>query len=208
MNLVAGAIALTVVGAGSVAKAVPAPGQVSIAQAKVIGSGCPAGLTATINTGNALVIWFSDNFTATAGTANGNKAADRKSCQISLLLNTPAGYQFALNTFHVFGDSYLGPGAKAQQLTKTWFQGTASTAYYATFVNGGPWAIDDSFVTPVYSACIGDQNANQRWLNITTAVQVTDPNPTASTSFISEELAFVAAGSPQWTFDLDFQPCY
>jgi hypothetical protein len=198
MSLLTGGIALAVMAFGSVAKADPAPGTVHVLDAKIVGNGCPRGLTAKIDLGNALVLAFNDNFTAAVGRDAGGKVLDRKACTIQLLLDVPAGYTYSLASFHTLGTAALAPGARGQHQTKYWFQGTSSTAYYASFIGSGDWWIDDSFSTPVYSAC-----GEQRYLNITTSLTALagTSNPATTTSSITEDFAFAT------TYDLDFQPC-
>jgi hypothetical protein len=197
LGLVAIGVGFMVMTAGSVAQA-----QVSIRDFKTIGSGCPKGLTATINTGDALIIGFNDNFVVSIGQGNNNKALDRKACTISLLLDTPVGYAYTLTAFHTLGTAAVAPRSMGRHQTKYWFQGTPMTAYSTTLVGSGDWWIDDSFDNPVYSSChLAD--GDQKYLDITTSLSLSAEagwDPT-TTSTITEDFAFGTV------YDLGFAPC-
>jgi hypothetical protein len=200
-NWVGVGIVMTALTGSAIAMADPACGPVTIVKASYVGSGCPVGDPIVyIVGGSDLYFAFSDKFTAAVGGNTGHNI-DRKSCTISLLLDTPAGFKYRLTTFQSNGDVQLAAGATAQHATTYWFQGTSPTAYSAqsfSSADDGDWSVDDSFSpSDVYSLC-----GHKRYLNITTSVaaSVGSSDP-AVASEISVDRAHAS------TYHLDFVPC-
>jgi hypothetical protein len=124
----------------------------------VNGSGCPAGSTtvtaAPDNT--SFTVGYAD-YVASAGA--GAKPTDfRKNCQLSLRINVPQGFTYAVARADYRGHARLARGVTARQNAYYYFMGTAPTAETSEEFAGpfaGGWATTDrtDVATLVYAPC-------------------------------------------------------
>jgi hypothetical protein len=103
-----------------------APADFSIDSLTVNGSGCKLGSSASLISDDrrAFTLLF-DSFYAEAGPGLSFRDA-RKNCQITVDLDYPDGWTFALATFDYRGFSFLEEGVTAQQTAYYYFQGESN----------------------------------------------------------------------------------
>jgi len=121
----------------NLAQADELPPYVRIRNVSYAGSGCPAG-TVYGNLGSlyrGLKIEF-DGFVAEAGSGV-PLSASRKNCQISISLDVPAGWSFAVASVEYKGYVSLSSSSlSAEQKSSYYFAGSAATASLSTSVRG------------------------------------------------------------------------
>lgn len=148
------------------------PGRITVDVITVNGSGCPAG-TARVavepdNTGFRIAY---DSFVARdGGTVNATEF--RKNCQLSLVVNVPQGFTFAIAELDQRGRAQLENGATALQRTNYYFQGSADNNPVEHSFRGplrGAWrTVDATAVAALVWAPCGER----RGLNVNTELRV------------------------------------
>ncbi|MEU9104190.1 DUF4360 domain-containing protein [Streptomyces xanthophaeus] len=128
--------------AGAAAPA-PAPsGQITVDVATVNGSGCRPGsaAVAVAPDNTAFTVTYSEYIAQAGGSAT---AVDgRKNCLLSLVVNVPQGYTYAVSKVDYRGFGSLQPGAVGTQKASYYFQGMSQTAYRTHRFQG---ALDDNW---------------------------------------------------------------
>lgn len=131
----------------------------------VNGSGCPAGsATVTASSDNTSFAVEYDDYVASVG--GGAKPTDfRKNCQISLRINIPQGFTYAVARADYRGHAHLARGVTAQQNAYYYFMGTAPTTETNEEFTGpfnGVWSTTDraDVATLVYAPCGAQVNLN------------------------------------------------
>src|SRR3712207_3571069 len=167
--IVTGAAALSLLGTPavdiSVPNTTPPPGQITVNVVTINGSGCKKGTAevAVAPDNTAFTVTYSD-YLAQVGVDAG--ATDwRKNCQISVLVNVPQGFTYAIARADYRGFASLAKGASAQQQAKYYFQGTPETTE-SVFKLNGPFSDDwqSSDVVPV-TALVYKPCGAERYLN-------------------------------------------
>jgi hypothetical protein len=149
----------------------PPPGA-SIEVASVNGSGCPAGTTFILTSpGNTA---FSVNFLEyDAVTGPGASPTEfRRNCQISLRVNYPAGYTYALGTAQYRGWLELANGARGVHRSTYYIQGMSASTQISHTTAGpvsGAWSTNDTVdpTAQIWAPC-----GERRNLNINTELRV------------------------------------
>ncbi|TDD23031.1 DUF4360 domain-containing protein [Actinomadura sp. KC06] len=170
------------------ADAPPVPSKVTIGVETINGSGCPAGTTkVTPSHGNTAFTVTYDKYVAWAG--GGAPSTDfRKNCQLSVQVDAPEGYTYAVVGIESRGYAHLEAGATAVRRTNYYFQGN-SESQTVTHTLKGPfdddWRFADKTDTQgrIFKPCGKDRN-----LNINTELRV-DAGDSAKSSFIAMESA-------------------
>jgi hypothetical protein len=131
----------------------------------VNGSGCPAG-SATVTPAadnTSFTVGYSD-YVAAAGP--GAKPTDfRKNCQLSLRINVPHGFTYAIARADYRGHARLASGVTARQGAHYYFMGTAPTTEVMETFTGpfdGGWSTSDSaqVAALVWAPCGATVNLN------------------------------------------------
>jgi Domain of unknown function (DUF4360) len=156
MKLIKALLILTTVVAGSVAPAF-AGQQVEIMGASYGGNGCPPNSVGVIVSpdGQEFSILF-DKFIA-----QGNDPQNsRKSCNISIPMKVPPGFQISLYNAEYHG--YVAPSTKGTLRTEYFFAGSRGPKFERTFDGEFNYTATDELdtVTKVWSGC--GVNANMR----------------------------------------------
>ncbi|MFG2750527.1 DUF4360 domain-containing protein [Streptomyces xanthophaeus] len=128
--------------AGAAAPA-PAPsGQITVDVATVNGSGCRPGsaAVAVAPDNTAFTVTYSEYIAQAGGAAPPVDA--RKNCLLSLVVNVPQGYTYAVSKVDYRGFGSLQPGAVGTQKASYYFQGMSQTAYRTHKFQG---ALDDNW---------------------------------------------------------------
>ncbi|MFD8949243.1 DUF4360 domain-containing protein [Streptomyces xanthophaeus] len=128
--------------AGAAAPA-PAPtGQITVDVATVNGSGCRPGsaAVAVAPDNTAFTVTYSEYIAQAGGTAP--PIDGRKNCLLSLVVNVPQGYTYAVSKVDYRGFGSLQPGAVGTQKASYYFQGMSQTAYRTHKFQG---ALDDNW---------------------------------------------------------------
>lgn len=165
----------------------PPPGRIVIDVATVNGSGCPAGTAAVaVSPDNtAFTVTYSD-YLAQVGV--GARPTDfRKNCQLSLELNVPQGFTYAIAKADYRGFASLAPGATALQRANYYFQGQSPTAFADQSFSGpltDNWQVTDSteLSALVYAPCGERRNFN---INTELRVNAGKSDPRTTTSFMA-----------------------
>ena len=169
----------------------------------VNGSGCPAG--------SATVTAASDNTSFTVGYTDyvasvgaGAKPTDfRKNCQLSLRINIPQGFTYAIARAEYRGHARLARGVSAQQNAYYYFMGTAPTVETNEEFTGpfsGVWSTTDrtDVATLVYAPCGAQVN-----LNVNTELRV-DAGDTDAASYVSMD---TSRGGVRTVYHLGWKRC-
>jgi len=175
----------------------PPQDKITIGLNTVNGSGCPDGTTAVaMNADNtAFTVTYSDYL---AQTGVGSSATDfRKNCQLSLRINVPQGFTYAIAKADYRGFAMLEKGATAMQRANYYFMGESATSF-SSHTFKGPF-VDDWMTTDqtehadmVYAPC-----GEQRNLNINTELRVYggSSDTTKTTSFITMDSTDTSAST-------------
>lgn len=128
--------------AGAAAPAPAPPGQITVDVATVNGSGCRPGsaAVAVAPDNTAFTVTYSE-YIAQAG-GNVPSVEGRKNCLLSLVVNVPQGYTYAVSKVDYRGFGSLQPGAVGTQKASYYFQGMSQTAYRTHRFQG---ALDDNW---------------------------------------------------------------
>jgi hypothetical protein len=165
------------------------------------GSGCPAGTAAVRPQSDRTGFSVSYSaFTAAAG-AGANATDMRKNCQLSLLVNVPQGFTFAIASADYSGYAHLAKGATGLHRTNYYFQGTADNSY-SDHTFSGPltsrWRTSDVETAPIYAPC-----GTSRVLNVNTELRIDDGSSTDASA-----MAMVASsGDVNSLFHFSWQRC-
>ncbi len=133
----------------------PAPASVSAAPVEITGlnyggSGCPAGsVEIRVNSNGRKLILLFDKFVAVGSDAS----QSRKSCNISIPIQVPAGYQVSLADAEFRG--YVSPRTKATLRSEYFFAGQRGPTFVRNFNGAANYAVRDrpAEVANVWSAC-------------------------------------------------------
>ncbi|WP_327065106.1 DUF4360 domain-containing protein [Kitasatospora sp. NBC_01250] len=177
----------------------------TIGLVSVNGSGCPAGTAAVATSPDdtAFTVTYS-NYLAQAGAGSG-PTDFRKNCQLTVQVNAPQGFTYAVAEADYRGYAYLASGASAQEGANYYFQGQPQTAT-ATHSFTGPmddnWQASDTttIASLVWAPC-----GATRDLNINTQLRVSagssDPSTTSFVTMDSTD------GSLTTIYHLDWEQC-
>ncbi|WP_042432347.1 DUF4360 domain-containing protein [Streptacidiphilus anmyonensis] len=173
---VAAALLATSVVSGTTAHAsgrdVAPPGGFTIGLVNANGSGCPAGTTAaTVSPDQTAFTVTYSNYLAEAG-GNSRPTDFRKNCQLTVQINAPQGFTYAIAEADYRGYAYLAPGASGIETANYYFQGQAQTGSLSHTFNGAlsdDWQATDtaSVASLVWAPC-----GETRDLNINTQLLV------------------------------------
>ena len=194
-------------GAASAAPDIPPPSaKVTVEVVTVNGSGCPAGTAAVAVAGDntAFTVTYSDYL---AQTGVGAALTDfRKNCQLSLRVNVPAGFTYAIAKADYRGFAHLESGATALERANYYFQGDSSTSYISHPFTGplsDDWQTTDvtDAASLVFAPC-----GEQRNLNVNTELRVNagTSDPTKTNSFITMDST---DGSVRTTYQFTWMQC-
>ncbi|MFY1674219.1 DUF4360 domain-containing protein [Plantactinospora sp. WMMB334] len=176
--------------------------RITISVETVNGSGCPAG-TAKVNTAadnTAFTISYSDYFVL-AG-AGAKPTESRKNCQLSLRVQIPQGFTFAVTQVDHQGFAYLQRGADGSQHSHYYFMGTSPTTSVAHEFTGpytGGWQTTDRAAGLVYAPCGQERN-----LNVNTELRVDAGGSESGTSFMAMDQS---RGSVRSVYHLSWREC-
>jgi hypothetical protein len=129
------------------------------------GSGCPAGSAAVAaSPDNTSFSVGYDEYVAAAG-AGARPTDFRKNCQISVRINVPQGFTYAVAQADYRGHARLARGVVGQQNAYYYFMGTAPTAEVHEEFTGpysGAWSTSSraDVATLVYAPCGAQVNLN------------------------------------------------
>jgi hypothetical protein len=158
-----------------------APSYVRINNISYAGSGCPAGTVAeNISADKKAFVLLFDSYIAEIGPGISVREA-RKNCQISIDLNYPRGWSFALMGLEYRGFANLDTGVEAVQRTSHYYAGQGGAANFSSTFRGPmsyDFQINDNLAATalLWSPC----NA-QRALNINTQIRLDNSrNPRGS----------------------------
>ena len=148
------------------------PSGVYIKDVKYNGTGCPRYSVeqSLAPDSKAFTLTFSD-YIAEAGPGISLRDG-RKNCQITVDLDFPAGWQYALMSFDYRGFAYLDKGVQAEQGVSYYFQGQGYTGRSKSKLNGvfdDDWQFSDRIGLNAYvwSPC-----GEKRALNINSYIKV------------------------------------
>jgi hypothetical protein len=153
--------------AGEPTGAPPADAQIDVEI--VNGSGCPAGTADVSMNGDntAFTVTYSE-YLAVAGDS-APPTEFRKNCQLTLQVNIPSGYSYAIQSVDYSGFAYLTEGAEGLMQAAYYFQGSSDTAYSPHEFQGpynDTWSVSDSREL-AWSGC-----GAHRLVNINTELRV------------------------------------
>jgi hypothetical protein len=188
--------------ATTLADVVPS-GDITVQVLSANGSGCPAG-TASVRPA-ADHTGFTVSYTAfTAEAGPGTDPTDiRKNCQLSLLINVPQGFTFAIARADYIGTADLAKGAIGTHKTNYYLQGSSvnnNVTHTFTGPMDGLWAVTDAVVAPVYAPC----NTSEV-LNVNTQIRVSAAGATPGT--VSTMSMNYSSGSVNSFFHFSWQQC-
>jgi hypothetical protein len=150
----------------------PPPGQITIDKLKANGSGCrPQTIATAISPDKqAFTITYSE-YLASVGPGIKSKEA-HKDCGITIRLNVPAGYTYAIAHADYRGFAVLQPGVTGSHSAAYSFQASGHTPTVTTWSRTGPWDNDlqlsDTPAAPLYGPC-----GKERKLDINTNLDLT-----------------------------------
>ena len=149
-----------------------APSYVRINSISYAGSGCPAGTVAeNISPDRQAFVLYFDSYLAEVGPGISLREA-RKNCQISIDMDYPQYWSFALKGLEYRGFADLDVGVEAVQTTSHYYAGQGSTATLRTTLSG-PMSYDFQLVDNLGSAALLWSPCNaQRALNINTQIRL------------------------------------
>jgi hypothetical protein len=172
----------------------------------VNGSGCPAG-SATVTPAadnTSFTVAYSD-YVASAG--HGARPTDfRKNCQLSLRINVPQGFTYAIARADYRGHARLAAGVTARQNAFYYFMGTAPTAEVSETFAGpfnGVWSTTDSaqVAALVWAPCGATVNLN---VNTDLRVDASGSDDNWAGSYISMD---TTRGAVRTIYHLDWRRC-
>lgn len=181
--------------------AIPAE-RITVSVETVNGSGCPAG-TARVSAAadnTAFTVTYSDYYVL-AG-AGAKPTESRKNCQLSLRVQIPQGFTFAVSQVELQGFAYLQPGATGSQHSHYYFMGTSQTTSVSHEFTGpysDHWRTSDRAAALVYAPC--DQVRN---LNVNTELRVDDGGSGRGTSLMVMDST---RGSVRSVYHLSWREC-
>lgn len=164
----------------------------TLGEAAYGGTGCPQG-TARVVVGadrTTLSLLF-DQYEAAAGGVTG-RGFDRKSCNLAIPLNVPAGYSVSIFAIDYRGFNHLPAGGRSVFTVEYFFAGGAGPRFERTFA--GPLSqsffLSDTIAAATWSACGADVI-----LRTNSSVRVTTPSgqqavATVDTADISAAIVF------------------
>lgn len=174
-----------------------APSRVSIEVASVNGSGCPNGQAGVLlSEDRESFLLTTPAYFAVAG----SEAAPtdfRKNCQISLQVNKPARWTYAVGSVESTGFAYLRRNATGVSRIGLYFQGESETTDLSNTFEGPSsevWETTDRVDQLNFAPCDAERN-----LNISTEVRVT-PNATGSATNLMVR-------DPETQFELVWRRC-
>lgn len=176
--------------------------KITVAVETVNGSGCPAG-SASVSTSadnTSFRVTYRDYVAKDGAGAQPTEA--RRNCQVSVLINIPAGFTFAIGRADYRGDLQLARGATAQQNAYYYFMGSSPTAQVGNTFTGpldSGWATSTVAPALVFAPC-GDR-VN---LNINTDLRVNAGAAEKSKNYISMD---ASKGSINTIFHLAWKRC-
>jgi hypothetical protein len=185
---------------------VPNPSGAYFARITANGTGCPSGTwdAGISDDGHAFTVTFS----AYEAIVEPGKAFSIKDCTLSIDLNTPSGFSFAVNEFHYQGYATLdSAGMSAKQSAKYYFRGNPVPG--TEFVSDMQGPFDDSYLINnevptanlVWSPCGATRTLNAQ----TRLVLKNNASKTGSgylnASSVDGEVA------AQWVFGLSWHKC-
>ncbi|TDB75343.1 DUF4360 domain-containing protein [Actinomadura sp. KC216] len=166
------------------ANTLAAPDKITIDVKTVNGSGCPAGTAAVAPSSDAtaFTVTYSD-YMAQAG-GDSNPTDMRKNCQISMQINIPQGFTYAIASADYRGFAHLAKGASGMERANYYFQGMSQTTPKSHNINGpysNNWQFTDrtDVAELVWKPC-----GEQRNLNVNTELRV-NKGSSKETSFMS-----------------------
>jgi hypothetical protein len=162
------------------------PGGFTVGLVSANGSGCPAGTTATTISPDqtAFTVTYSDYLAQAGGGVS--PVLSRSNCQLTVQVNAPQGFTYAIAEADYRGYADLAPGASGTEQANYYFQGDSRTGAVRHTLPGGfsdDWQATDS--TPV-SALVWAPCGAIRDLNINTQL-IVSPGTAApgQTSFMT-----------------------
>ena len=178
--------------------------QVTFGNINYGGSGCPQMSVSKMMSpdGKAFTLLF-DQFVADVG-PTASILDGRKACQITVPLNFPAGWTFAISSFDYRGFVQLDPGVTAMQTATYYFMGESRQGQ-ARSVLQGPTSQDYHFHDDVAtSAMVWEPCGKQLPLNIKADVRLMAYNRYASGMITLDSLD----GKIAMTYGLTWRRCY
>jgi hypothetical protein len=164
----------------------PPSDDITIAVVAINGSGCPAG-TATVavaSDNTAFTVTYQD-FLARIGP--GAAPTDlRKNCQLSIRVNVPQGFTYAVAQARYEGNANLAAGSTGLERASVYFQGRSHTTFFDHTLEGpfnGDWQTVDTanVATLVYAPCGAQVNLN---VNTELRVNAGTSNPATTPSYL------------------------
>ncbi|WP_329560268.1 DUF4360 domain-containing protein [Streptomyces uncialis] len=171
-SAVAALLAAVVPAQSAGASSAAPPDKVTVDVVTVNGSGCRAGTAAVATSpdNTAFTVTYSD-YLATAGGAS-SPTAFRKNCQLSLLVNVPHGFTYAITSADYRGFASLQPGVTAVEKASYYFQGSSSTNS-RTHTFTGPMSEDwQATDTTDWAQLVWAPCGAQRSVNVNTELRV------------------------------------
>jgi hypothetical protein len=198
-------LAATTLGTSAQADAGIAPpsDNITIDLVTVNGSGCPLGsawaLTTPDKTGFKV---FYSKYLAEAGPGI-EATAERKNCQINLLVHVPQGYSYAIAKAEYIGYANLSAGVTGIQDANYYFMGDSASTMVTHKINGplnGIWKSTEIASALVYSPCGAERN-----LNINSSLRVDAGNVKLNSPNM---IAMFASSGDVWTlFNFSWRTC-
>lgn len=112
------------------------PSYVRLRSLSYAGSGCPAGSVASkVSADRATFTLLFDSFVAEIG-RNVPLSQSRKTCMLSVDLDFPIGWSYAVDTVEMQGYADLNPGVRADISAAYYFQGSVATARLGSSLYG------------------------------------------------------------------------
>ena len=174
------------------------PGEIRIQT--INGSGCPAGSAEVrMNSGNTSFDVSYSDFVALSGGQAG-PTDFRKNCQLSLQLDAPSGYRYAIRSVEYRGFAHLDDDARGLMQAGYYFQGSSDTEYRSKEFNGpytDTWVVDHEGGL-VWSKCGDRPNLN---INSELRVYAGDDGSTSLMAMDSTR------GSAKTTYHLAWEKC-
>ncbi len=180
--------------------ATPPMDKVGVEIAAVNGSGCPAGTAAVVSSDSTSFKVIYSDFLVQAG-PNAVLTESRKNCQISLRVQVPDGFTFAIAKVEYRGFAHLASGVTGQAIGNYYIQGESETTSLSHPLSGpmsSTWKATDTRALG-YAPCDPQRN-----LNINTELRISSPADSKSTSFISMSST---DGSIDTVYHIDWLQC-
>ncbi|MBT8225409.1 MAG: DUF4360 domain-containing protein [Dactylosporangium sp.] len=184
----------------------PPSEKITIEVMTVNGSGCPAGTAAVAMSedNTAFTVTYSD-YLAMVGV--GASPIDfRKNCQLSLRINVPSGFTYAVAQADYRGFAYLEAGATGLERASYYFQGSSLTTASSHWFPGplvDNWQATDTadVAALVFSPCGESRNLN---VNTELRVMAGTSDTSVTTSFMTMDSTDAAVST---VYHLDWQTC-